>query len=153
MTSPINLLWHRSSFTGFPEALQQSSHHYATLPAQPFVRLAHPHIPYICADTLIARRTLITTSPRFTEGDLGNPQSTSSEQSSVKTSRATGDQPSLDTASVQEPVSIESAIPGTNDEGTPTEEEVKRDPNEPAEKKRKHVEKQGDKPLGPEDHQ
>ena len=54
---------------------------------------------------------------------------------------------------MQQPVSNESAIPGDKDEGTPTEDEVKRDPDEPAEKKRKHVEKQGDKPLGPEDHQ
>ena len=108
---------------------------------------------YICADTLVARRTLITTLPRLAEGDLGNPQSTSSEQSSVKTSRATEGRHSPDTASVQQPVSDQSAIPGEKDEGTPTEDEVKRDPSEPAESKRKHVEKQGDKPLGPEDHQ
>ncbi len=54
---------------------------------------------------------------------------------------------------MQQPVSDQSAIPGEKDEGTPTENEVKRDPSEPAESKRKHVEKQGDKPLGPEDHQ
>lgn len=54
---------------------------------------------------------------------------------------------------MQKPVSNESAIPGTNDEGTPTEDEVKRDPDEPAEMKRKHVERQGEKPLGPEDRQ
>lgn len=52
-----------------------------------------------------------------------------------------------------QPVSDRSAIPGEKDETTPTEEEMKRDPKEPAESKRAHVEKQGEKPLGPEDHQ
>ena len=83
---------------------------------------------------------------------MGNPQSTSSEQSDVKTSRAT-DGPSEATPSTAEPVSNESKIPGEQDEGTPSHDEVKRDPNEPAEKKRAHVESQGKKPMGPEDHQ
>lgn len=100
-----------------------------------------------------ARRTLTTTLPRRAEGDLGNPQSTSSEQSGVKTSRATKAQNSPDTASVQQPVSDRSAIPGNKDEGTPTEDAVERDPKEPAADKRKSVESQGEKPLGPEDHQ
>lgn len=98
-------------------------------------------------------RTLTTTATNRVEGDLANPQSTSSEQSSVKISRATKDQKSQDTASLAQPVSDRSAIPGEKDETTPTEEEMKRDPKEPAESKRAHVEKQGEKPLGPEDHQ
>lgn len=100
-----------------------------------------------------ARRNLNTTLLCRAEGDLGNPQSTSSEQSGVKTSRATKAQDSPDTASVQQPVSDRSAIPGDKDEGTPTEDAVKRDPKEPAADKRKSVESQGEKPLGPEDHQ
>ena len=84
---------------------------------------------------------------------MGNPQSTSSEQSGIKTSRATDAANSPDTASVQTPVSNRSAIPGDQDEGTPTGDEMKRDPKEPAESKRKAVEKQGEKPLGIEDHQ
>lgn len=52
---------------------------------------------------------------------------------------------------MQQPVSGRSAIPGEKDEGTPTEEAVKRHPDEPAERKRESVEKQGEKPLGPED--
>ncbi|KAL8937044.1 MAG: hypothetical protein Q9216_004622, partial [Gyalolechia sp. 2 TL-2023] len=92
-------------------------------------------------------------SSSVTGGDLGNPQSTSSEQSQAKASRATDGTPSPDTASVQQPVSNRSSIPGDQDEGTESHEKVKRDPNEPAEEKRKSVESQGNKPLGPEDHQ
>lgn len=54
---------------------------------------------------------------------------------------------------MQQPVSDRSAIPGDKDEGTPTEEAVKRSPEEPAAKKRASVENQGEKPLGPEDGQ
>ncbi|KAL8809856.1 MAG: hypothetical protein Q9200_003063 [Gallowayella weberi] len=88
-----------------------------------------------------------------TGGDLGNPQSTSSNQQDVKASRATDSTSSPDTASVQTPVSDRSSIPGDQDEGTESHDKVKRDPNEPAEEKRKSVESQGKKPLGPEDHQ
>ena len=105
------------------------------------------------AISLVEPRAFTTATKNSTEGDLGNPQSSSSEQSSVKTSRATKDQTSQDTASLAQPVSNRSAIPGEKDEGTPTEEQVKRDPKEPAESKRANVEKQGKKPLGPEDHQ
>lgn len=62
---------------------------------------------------------------------IPNPQSTSSEQSDVKTSRAT-DGPSEATHSTAQPVSNESKIPGEQDEGTPSHDEVKRDPNKPA---------------------
>ncbi|KAL8777321.1 MAG: hypothetical protein Q9203_002497 [Teloschistes exilis] len=86
-------------------------------------------------------------------GDLGNPQSTSSDQAQVKSSRATDGTSSPDTASLQTPVSDRSSIPGDQDEGTASHDKVKRDPNEPAEEKRKSVESQGKKPLGPEDHQ
>ncbi|KAL8834623.1 MAG: hypothetical protein Q9170_003671 [Blastenia crenularia] len=88
-----------------------------------------------------------------TGGDMANPQSTSSDQSQVKSSRATDGTSSPDTASVQQPVSDRSSIPGDQDEGTGSHEKVKRDPNEPAEEKRKSVESQGNNPLGPEDHQ
>ena len=50
-------------------------------------------------------------------------------------------------------MSDRSAISGDKDEGTPTEDAVKRDPQEPAGKKRESVEKQGEKPLGVEDQQ
>lgn len=84
---------------------------------------------------------------------MANPQSTSSDQAQVKSSRATDGASSPDTASVQQPVSNRSSIPGDQDESTDSHEQVKRDPNEPAEEKRKSVESQGNKPLGPEDHQ
>ena len=70
----------------------------------------------------------------------------------MKSSRA-AEGGSPDSASLQTPVSNESKIPGEQDEGTPSHEQAKRDPSEPAEKKRAHVESQGKKPLGPEDHQ
>ncbi|KAL6717530.1 hypothetical protein ACLMJK_005445 [Lecanora helva] len=101
----------------------------------------------------LAHRCISTAKSLRVEGDLGNPQSSSKEQAGVNTSRATKDQKSQDTGSLAEPVSGRSTIPGDKDEGTPTEDAMKRDPNEPAEKKRKSVEKQGEKPLGPEDHQ
>lgn len=84
---------------------------------------------------------------------MGNPQSSSSDQSQVKSSRATDGTSSPDTASVQQPVSNRSKIPGDQDEGTDSHDKVKRDPSEPAEEKRKSVESQGNKPLGAEDHQ
>ncbi|KAL8725377.1 MAG: hypothetical protein Q9166_007393 [cf. Caloplaca sp. 2 TL-2023] len=92
-------------------------------------------------------------SSSVTGGDMGNPQSTSSDQQQVKSSRATDSNSSPDTASVQQPVSNRSSIPGDQDEGTSSHEKVKQDPDKPAEEKRKSVESQGKKPLGPEDHQ
>ncbi|KAL8672870.1 MAG: hypothetical protein Q9168_002679 [Polycauliona sp. 1 TL-2023] len=92
-------------------------------------------------------------SSSATSGDMANPQSTSSNQQDVKSSRATDSTSSPDTASVQTPVSNRSSIPGDQDEGTPSHHNVKQDPNKPAEEKRKNVESQGQKPLGPEDHQ
>lgn len=94
-----------------------------------------------------------SSSSSATGGDLGNPQSTSSDQQDVKSSRATDGNSSPDTASVQTPVSDRSSIPGDQDEGTASHDQVKRDPKEPAGEKRKRVESQGEKPLGPEDHQ
>ncbi|KAL8869377.1 MAG: hypothetical protein Q9174_004315 [Haloplaca sp. 1 TL-2023] len=86
-------------------------------------------------------------------GDMANPQSASKEQAEVKSSRTMDSQSSPDTASVQTPVSDRSKIPGDQDEGTGSQEAVKQDPSKPAEEKRKSVESQGKKPLGPEDHQ
>ncbi|KAI4123196.1 MAG: hypothetical protein LQ338_005392 [Usnochroma carphineum] len=92
-------------------------------------------------------------SSNVTGGDLGNPQSTSRDESEIKSSRATDSDASPDTASLQQPVSDRSSIPGDQDEGTPSHDKVKQDPNKPAGEKRKNVESQGEKPLGPEDHQ
>lgn len=136
-------------------------------------RSFHPlrsnHTPTLCTSPLLpysflppsshrltlstARRTLTSTRPRLGEGDLGNPQSSSNDQAKIKQSRATEGAHSPDTASLAQPVSNRSAIPGNQDEGTPTEDAVKRSPEEPAEEKRKSVEKQGEKPLGVEDEQ
>ncbi|KAL8874083.1 MAG: hypothetical protein Q9198_006934, partial [Flavoplaca austrocitrina] len=92
-------------------------------------------------------------SSSATGGDMANPQSSSSEQQHVKSSRATDSNTSPDTASVQQPVSDRSSIPGDQDEGTPSHDNVKQDPNKPDEEKKRNVESQGNKPLGPEDHQ
>ncbi|KAI4225996.1 MAG: hypothetical protein L6R36_003495 [Xanthoria steineri] len=92
-------------------------------------------------------------SSSATGGDMANPQSTSSDQKDVKSSRATDSTSSPDTASVQQPVSDRSSIPGDQDEGTPSHDNVKQNPNKPAEEKKQNVESQRNKPLGPEDHQ
>ncbi|KAL8896762.1 MAG: hypothetical protein Q9192_002923 [Flavoplaca navasiana] len=105
--------------------------------------------PPLASSTFTARYA----SSSATGGDMANPQSSSSEQQHVKSSRATDSNSSLDTASVQQPVSDRSRIPGDQDEGTPSHDNVKQDPNKPAEEKKKNVESQGNKPLGPEDHQ
>ncbi|KAI4192906.1 MAG: hypothetical protein LQ346_004086 [Caloplaca aetnensis] len=107
----------------------------------------------IAAYTIQSTRHASSSGAAATGGDLANPQSTSSDQQDVKSSRATDSVSSPDTASVQQPVSDRSSIPGDQDEGTPSHEQVKQNPNKPAEQKRKSVESQGEKPLGPEDHQ
>ncbi|KAL8653275.1 MAG: hypothetical protein Q9210_002202, partial [Variospora velana] len=106
-----------------------------------------------CAFAAHSTRLASSSSSTTTGGDLGNPQSVSREQSSVKSSRATqgGASSSPDTASVQQPVSERSSIPGEQDEGTPSHENVKQDPAKPAEEKRRSVERQGERPLGAED--
>ncbi|KAI4274097.1 MAG: hypothetical protein LQ337_004179 [Flavoplaca oasis] len=103
----------------------------------------------VASSTFTARHA----SSSATGGDMANPQSSSSEQQQVKSSRATDSNTSPDTASVQQPVSDRSSIPGDQDEGTPSHDNVKQDPNKPAEEKKRNVESQGNKPLGPEDHQ
>ncbi|KAL8971132.1 MAG: hypothetical protein Q9183_001201 [Haloplaca sp. 2 TL-2023] len=104
-----------------------------------------------CGRTSIVSNRYASSSA--TGGDMANPQSASKEQAEVKSSRATDSQSSPDTASVQTPVSNQSKIPGDQDEGTGSHDAVKQDPSKPAEEKRKSVESQGKKPLGPEDHQ
>ncbi|KAL8921550.1 MAG: hypothetical protein Q9208_005704 [Pyrenodesmia sp. 3 TL-2023] len=107
----------------------------------------------LLASSILSFRYASSSAASATGGDLGNPQSTSSDQQDIKSSRATDSQSSPDTASLQQPVSDRSSIPGDQDEGTPSHDKVKQDPNKPAEQKRKSVESQGEKPLGPEDHQ
>ncbi|KAI4182656.1 MAG: hypothetical protein L6R41_005840 [Letrouitia leprolyta] len=109
--------------------------------------------PSISPPTGVSRFLERNAASSATGGDLGNPQSTSSDQAQVKSSRATDSASSPDTASVQQPVSNRSKIPGDQDEGTDSHDNVKQDPSKPAEEKRKSVEGQGNKPLGPEDHQ
>ncbi|KAL8949263.1 MAG: hypothetical protein Q9222_004619 [Ikaeria aurantiellina] len=108
-------------------------------------------------DTVEAAPTVLpvryASSSAATGGDMANPQSTSSDQAQVRSSRATDGTPSPDTASLQTPVTNRSKIPGDQDEGTASHENVKNDPSKPAEEKRRNVESQGKKPLGPEDHQ
>lgn len=51
------------------------------------------------------------------------------------------------------PGSNRSKMSGEQGEDIPSHDKVKTDPNEPADKKRAHVEGQVNKRLGPEDHQ
>ncbi|CAL8580139.1 hypothetical protein XPA_005872 [Xanthoria parietina] len=110
-------------------------------------------VPPLANPTRFPTFTARHASSSATGGDMANPQSTSSDQQDVKSSRATDSTSSPDTASVQQPVSDRSSIPGDQDEGTASHDNVKQDPNKPAEEKKQNVESQGNKPLGPEDHQ
>lgn len=70
----------------------------------------------------------------------------------VNQSRATDGASSPDTASVQTPVSNpEQSGLGGQEEPQPSQERMKRDPDEPDEKKRAEVLKEGQKPLDPAD--
>lgn len=71
----------------------------------------------------------------------------------MNSSRATDSRvDSPDTASTQTPVSgIGQAGAAVSEEPQPSQENMKRDPNEPAESKRAAVEKEGQKPLDPAD--
>ncbi|MCJ1395732.1 hypothetical protein MMC18_008618 [Xylographa bjoerkii] len=93
-----------------------------------------------------------------TEGDTPNasnagenPQSVSSEASSVNNSRATDSSPTTDSASTASPVSQDNLqSPGDKSHDI---DPVKQDPAKPASEKAAHTEKQGSRAMGPEDHQ
>ncbi|KAJ5998827.1 hypothetical protein N7451_006637 [Penicillium sp. IBT 35674x] len=92
--------------------------------------------------------------------DLKNPVSSSPESQHVNASRGLEDrtQDTPDTRSVQSPVSKRDPLEKDSEahageEQTSTDAQIKNDPNKPAEAKRKNVEKAGQKPMGPEDHQ
>ncbi|KAI9810723.1 MAG: hypothetical protein M1827_006061 [Pycnora praestabilis] len=79
----------------------------------------------------------------------GNPLSSSKDSADVNASRSTDSASSAGSGAASH-----SPIPGSStnvksDEPTTTHEEVKRDPKESDEEKRKHVEAQGNKPLDP----
>ncbi|KAL8911555.1 MAG: hypothetical protein Q9171_003269 [Xanthocarpia ochracea] len=141
--------------------LGQARGRYWALPAR--IRTVRPSLSYLVHNDNAYRVdedragfsafTARLASSSATGGDMANPQSTSSDQQDVKSSRATDNMSTPDTASVQQPVSDRSSIPGNQDEGTPSHDHVKQDPNKPAEEKKKNVESQANKPLGPEDHQ
>ncbi|KAK3060255.1 hypothetical protein LTS18_008957 [Coniosporium uncinatum] len=78
-----------------------------------------------------------------------NPQSSSAQGQATNFSRSKDDATASESDSVQTPVSnpSESGM-GQQEEGR---EALKMDPNEPAEKKRANVEKEGQKPLDPAD--
>jgi hypothetical protein len=89
-----------------------------------------------------------------------NPISSSPESQSVNTSRGLEGRSSdtADTRSTQSPISGRNKLEKGSEahegeEQTPTDAQIKNDPNKPAEVKRENVEKAGQKPLGPEDHQ
>lgn len=112
--------------------LHPLSHHTPTDPSRPPVR------------TYVATSQ---SSPGHSS-NVTNPQGASIESKQVNESRATDSQSSPDTASVQTPVSDPSSSGlGQQEEQQPAMEQLHRDPNEPDEKKREHVEKMGQKPL------
>ena len=79
---------------------------------------------------------------------MGQSGSSSAQEQELKHSRSTDSTSSPDTASVQTPVSNpKGAAVGQQDDDTDTQQNIKNDPNEPAEQKRAKVEQQGQKPL------
>ncbi|KAL8903575.1 MAG: hypothetical protein Q9207_003826 [Kuettlingeria erythrocarpa] len=155
MSSTLRFCRVRPSWTPLRPSLRPLANHassnvFLSIPSR---NTAKRLITPITASTIPPIRHASSSGAAATGGDLANPQSTSSDQQDVKSSRATDNVSSPDTASVQQPVSDRSSIPGDQDEGTPSHDQVKQDPNKPAEQKRKSVESQGEKPLGPEDHQ
>ncbi|MCJ1286477.1 hypothetical protein MMC26_005823 [Xylographa opegraphella] len=80
-----------------------------------------------------------------------NPQAVSSEASGVNKSRATDSATTTDSASTASAVSQDNLqSPG---EKSHDMDPVKQDPAKPAKEKAEHTEKQGTRPMGPEDHQ
>ncbi|KAJ5549069.1 hypothetical protein N7513_006303 [Penicillium frequentans] len=91
---------------------------------------------------------------------MKNPVSSSPESQHVNASRGLEDRAddTADTRSVQSPVSKRDPLEKDSEahageEQTSTDAQIKNDPKKPAEAKRKNVEKAGQKPMGPEDHQ
>lgn len=91
---------------------------------------------------------------------MKNPVSSSPESQDVNASRGLEDRSSdtADTRSTQSPISGRNlsergSEAHEGEEQTSTDEQIKNDPNKPAEAKRENVEKAGQKPMGPEDHQ
>ncbi|MCJ1296580.1 hypothetical protein MMC34_008146 [Xylographa carneopallida] len=100
----------------------------------------------------ISRSYASTTSGTPNASNVGdNPQAVSSEASSVNKSRATDSAPVTDSASTATPVSQDN-LQGLGEKSHDIDP-VKQDPAKPAEEKAEHTEKQGTRPMGPEDHQ
>ncbi|KAF2096230.1 hypothetical protein NA57DRAFT_59286 [Rhizodiscina lignyota] len=125
--------------------------------ASPALQIRSP-VFYPAALQIRAASSNAQASPEASPGTASNvrptnPTSSSSDAGKVNSSRATdASQGSPDTKSAQTPVSnpSQSSI-GQQEEPQPSQENVKRDPNEPAESKRQAVESEGQKPLDPAD--
>lgn len=92
--------------------------------------------------------------------NVSNPVASSPESQAINKARGLEGRHSdtADTRSTQSPISSSNkgALGSETHEGeeqTPTDAQIKNDPNKPTEVKRKNVENAGKKPLGPEDHQ
>ncbi|RAL14148.1 uncharacterized protein BO97DRAFT_404524 [Aspergillus homomorphus CBS 101889] len=99
-----------------------------------------------------------TTASPGQSSNVANPQSSSPESQAINVSRGKearhDDTP--DTRSVQSPISSQYGRTSEAHEGeerTSADAQIKNDPAESTETKRRNVEKAGERPLGPEDHQ
>ena len=82
---------------------------------------------------------------------MSNPQASSTQESDVKTSRATEGTADQDSASLQSPISQHNIQ--SEGENTPDNDEFKQNPDKPASEKRSEVENLGKRSMGPEDSQ
>ncbi|KAJ9480714.1 hypothetical protein VN97_g12816 [Penicillium thymicola] len=92
--------------------------------------------------------------------NVSNPVASSPKSQAINKSRGLEGQHShtADTRSTQSPISSSnrekfSSETHEGEEQMSTDAQIKNDPSKPTEAKRKNVEKAGQKPLGPEDHQ
>jgi hypothetical protein len=103
----------------------------------------HTEIPRYYAST--------TQGDTPTASNVSNPQSGSTQESDVKTSRAGDSTPNKYSASVQSPIS-QGNIQSEGVE-TPYNDEMRQNPHKPTSEKKDQVESLGKRPMGPEDHQ
>lgn len=127
-----------------PSAPQPSSPS-VTLPY--FVHLSSHQLTSISAQARLASKS--ATNPSNTQPS----SSTNEDAATINSSRATDSRTgSPDTASVQNPVSNPSqGAAAQSEEPQGSQENMRRDPREPDDVKRAHVEKEGQKPLDPAD--
>ncbi|KAJ6119772.1 hypothetical protein N7523_004052 [Penicillium sp. IBT 18751x] len=119
-------------------------------------RMQLPNAPRLATMT----RAYSSSATPGQSSNVKNPISSSPESKEVNAGRGLEDRSSdtADTRSTQSPISGRNRLEKGSEahegeEQTSTNAQIKNDPNMSTEAKRENVEKAGQKPLGPEDHQ